>query len=391
MERSCTENKHRGGGIHMGYQYWTYETLKAFCMDVFAKFGFSLKEAEIIQDVLLTSDLFGIESHGMQRMVRYHKCIEKGMIQIAARTEVVTETPVSAVLDGHDGMGQLIGYTAMRLAIDKAKKTGVGIVAVRNSNHYGIAGYYAKLACKEGLIGFSCTNSEAIMVPTNGRLAMLGSNPIACAMPAKPYDFLFDASTTVVTRGKLEMYNKAEKLLPEGWALDKDGHPSVNAPDVLANIVAKKGGGIMPLGGSTEKLGGHKGYGFGMLCEIFSSILSLGGTSNYCMTGGRGNICHGFMAIDPGIFGDARAICEHLSRYMEELRESPRAEGAERIYIHGEKEMEAISDRKTNGIPVNDNTMRELLELCEYLKMDFSYYFGDYRPPVRQEVFRGNY
>ena len=253
----------------MGYQKWSYELLHGFCMDAFEKFGFTEAEANIIQDVLLTADLYGIESHGMQRMVRYHKCIEKGMIHVDAKPGVVFETPVSAVVDGHDGMGQLIGHFAMELAIEKAKKSGVGIVSARNSNHYGIAGYYANMACKEGLVGFSCTNSEAIMVPTFGRKAMIGSNPIACAMPAEPYNFFFDASTTVVTRGKLEMYNKAEKPLPEGWALDKDGHPSTNAPDVLANIVAKNGGGIMPLGGSTEKLGSHKGYGYGMLCEIF--------------------------------------------------------------------------------------------------------------------------
>ena len=143
-------------------------------------------------------------------------------------------------------MGQLVSHKAMKMAIEKAKTTGVGIVSVRNSNHYGIAGYYAKMACKEGLMGFSCTNSEAIMVPTFARKAMLGSNPIACAFPAEPYDFFFDASTTVVTRGKLEMYNKMEKPLPEGWALDKDGHPSTNAPDVLANIVADVIMGLSP-------------------------------------------------------------------------------------------------------------------------------------------------
>lgn len=375
----------------MGYQYWSYETLDRLCVDAFQKFGFTEAEAGIIRDVLLSSDLYGIESHGMQRMVRYHKCIENGMIHVDAKPEIVFETSVSAVIDGHDGMGQLIGHTAMELAIKKAKEYGVGIVSVRNSNHYGIAGYYAKMACKEGLMGFSCTNSEAIMVPTHGRMAMLGSNPIACAFPADPYDFLFDASTTVVTRGKLEMYNKMEKPLPEGWALDKDGHPSTNAPDVLKNIVAKNGGGIMPLGGSTEQLGSHKGYGYGMLCEIFSSILSLGATSNYCMTGGRGNICHGFMAINPAYFGDPATIKAHFSTYLQELRDSPKADGQERIYTHGEKEVAAIADRRANGIPVNDNTMVEVLDLCNYLKMDFSSYFGDYLPPVKKDVFKGNY
>lgn len=240
-------------------------------------------------------------------------------------------------------------------------------------------------------MGFSCTNSEAIMVPTFGRKAMLGSNPIAVAMPAEPYDFFFDASTTVVTRGKLEMYNKMEKPLPEGWALDKDGHPSTNAPDVLANIVAKRGGGIMPLGGSSEQLGSHKGYGYGMLCEIFSSILSMGGTSNYCMTGGRGNICHGFMAINPAYFGDPKAIKAHFSQYLQELRESPKADGQEKIYTHGEKEVAAVQDRLTNGIPVNDNTMVEVWDLCKYLGLNFASYFGDYRPPVKEEIFKGNY
>ena len=375
----------------MAYVKFSYELLQQFCLDVFTRFGFPASDAKIISDVLLTSDLYGIESHGMQRMVRYHKGIESGMIRIGAKPEVVFETPVSGVIDGHDGMGQLIGYKAMKLAIEKAKTSGVGIVSVRNSNHYGIAGYYAKMACKEGLIGFSCTNSEAIMVPTFGRKAMLGSNPIACAMPAEPYDFFFDASTTVVTRGKLEMYNKAEKPLPDGWALDKDGHPSTNAPDVLKNIVAKNGGGIMPLGGSTEQLGSHKGYGYGMICEIFSSILSIGMTSNYCMQGTKGGICHGFAAIDPAIFGDPVSIKEHLSSYLHELRESPKADDAERIYTHGEKEVAAIADRKQNGIPVNDNTMTEVLDLCEYLKMDFGKYFGDYHPPKKENVFKGNY
>ncbi len=375
----------------MGYQHYSFETLTRFCNDAFRSFGFTAEESQIITDVLLMSDLYGIESHGMQRMVRYHKCIEKNMIDVKAQPEVVFETPISAVIDAKEAMGQLVGHRAMEMAIEKAKVSGVGIVSVRNSNHYGIAGYYAKMACDAGLMGFSCTNSEAIMVPTFGRLAMLGSNPIACAFPAEPYDFFFDASTTVVTRGKLEMYNKAEKPLPEGWALDKDGHPSTDAPDVLANIVAKNGGGIMPLGGASETLGSHKGYGYGMLCEIFASILSLGATSNYCMTGGKGRICHGFMAINPAFFGDPEAIKAHFSAYLQELRDAPKAEGQPRIYTHGEKEVAAVQRILAEGIPVNDNTMVELFDLCDYLKMDTKEYFGDYTPPARKNVFGGNY
>ena len=358
------------------YIKYSYEQLKTFCTDAFVKFGFTAEESDIIVDVLLTSDLYGIESDGMQRLVRYHKGIEKGLIKPNAKPEIVFETPVSAVIEGNDGMGQLLGHKAMTIAIEKAKKVGMAIVTVRNSNHYGIAGYYAKMACKEGLICMSMTNSEAIMVPTFGRLAMLGSNPIAIAMPAEPYDFFFDASTTVVTRGKLEIYNKLGKPLPEGWALNSAGKGSSDASDVLKNIVAKAGGGIMPLGGEFEQSGSHKGYGYGMLCEIFTSILSMGLTSNHTHIGGKGGTCHGFIAIDPKVFGDADAIKEHLSTLLKELRESPKAEGAERIYTHGEKEVYALKDRIENGIAVNINTVAEMVDLCTYLNMDVEKYLG---------------
>lgn len=364
----------------MGYQYWRYEQLDSLCNDAFVKFGFNAEEAKIITDVLLMSDRYGIESHGMQRTYRYYKSIQKGMIKVESKGKVVFETPVSAVLDAEDGMGQVVGHKAMEMAIEKAKKCGIGMVTVRNSNHYGIAGYYAKMACDQGLIGISCTNTNAIMVPTYGRTAMLGTNPIAVAMPAEPYDFFFDASTTVVTRGKLEVYNKKGEPLHDGWALNKDGKPSNDAADVLDNIASKAGGGIMPLGGSTEDTGSHKGYGYAMLCEIFSSIVSLGTTSDKTGVGGKGGICHGFVAIDPAIFGDAEAIKAHLSDYLAALRNSPKAEGQARIYTHGEKEVEAEKRLMANGIPVNDNTMVEVYEMCEYLGLDFSKYFGDYVP-----------
>ncbi len=359
------------------YIRFTYPQLKKFCEDCFQKFGFTENESEIITDVLLLSDLYGIESHGMQRLVRYHKGIEKGLIKVDAKPEIVFETPVSAVIEGNDGMGQLISHKAMEIAIEKAKKSGMAVVTVRNSNHFGIAGYYAKMACDQGLIGMAMTNSEAIMVPTFGRLAMLGSNPIAVAMPAEPYDFFFDASTTVVTRGKLEIYNKLGKPLPDGWALDAKGKGSSDASDVLKNIVAKNGGGIMPLGGETEQLGSHKGYGYGMFCEIFTSILSMGLTSNHTHQNGKGGTCHGFLAINPEIFGDANAIKEHLSTFLTELRESPKSEGQTRIYTHGEKEIFSKADRLENGIDVNINTVAEMFDMCKYVGLNPVDYLGD--------------
>jgi LDH2 family malate/lactate/ureidoglycolate dehydrogenase len=361
----------------MSYINYSYPQLKTFCNDAFKAFGFTETEAETITDVLLLSDLYGIESHGMQRLVRYHKGIEKGLIKVDAKPEIIYETPVSAVIDGHDGMGQLISVDAMKLAIEKAKTTGMAIVSVKNSNHFGIAGYYAKMACDEGLIGFAMTNSEAIMVPTYSRLAMLGSNPIAISMPAEPYPFFFDSSTTVVTRGKLEVYNKLSKPLPEGWALDENGKPCSDASRVLKNIVGKNGGGIVPLGGDTEPLGGHKGYGYGMLCEIFCSIFSGGLTSNHTHVGGKGGTCHGFMAVDPKVFGDPEEMKERFSVFLQELRDAPKAEGAERIYTHGEKEIIAYADCMEKGIDVNINTVVEMKELCDYLGLDSVKYLGD--------------
>ncbi|WP_216696740.1 Ldh family oxidoreductase [Anaerostipes faecalis] len=360
----------------MAHLKFDVKVLEDFCNEAFLKFGFSMDESKIITDVLLMSDIYGIESHGMQRLSRYHKGIENGLIKVDAKPEVVFETPVSAVIDGHDGMGQLIGNKAMKIAIEKAKTTGMAIVSVRNSNHYGIAGYYAKMACDQGLIGMSFTNSEAIMVPTFARKAMLGSNPIAIAMPADPYPFFFDASTTVVTRGKLEMYRKAEKPLPDGWALDKDGNPSNDAPDVLGNILSKAGGGIMPLGGSEELTGSHKGYGYGMICEIFCSILSQGLTSNHTHINGKGGTCHGFIAIDPAVFGDTEAIKENFSRFLQELRDTPKAEGHDKVYTHGEKEILAIERTKTEGVAVDVKTVQEMKQMSDYLNMDFEKYFG---------------
>ena len=353
------------------------QAMNDFCMDVYQRFGFTEEESRIITDVLLLADLYGIESHGAQRLVRYHKGIASGMIKVHAKPEIVYETPVSAVVDGHDGMGQLIGHYSMNLAIEKANKSGIAIVSSRNSSHYGIAGYYAKMAADQGLIGFSTTNSEAIVVPTFGKKAMLGTNPIAISVPADPYPFFFDAATSVVTRGKFEMYRKAEKPIPDCWGLDAKGHPCTDAATVLTNIDKKAGGGIMPLGGSQELTGSHKGYGWAMVSEIFSSILSHGLTSNHTIIDGKGGTCHGFAAIDPAIFGQPEQIRADLSTLLQELRDSPKADGQDRIYTHGEKEIFAVADRRKNGIDVDVKTLEEMKNLADYTGADFEHYFGD--------------
>jgi LDH2 family malate/lactate/ureidoglycolate dehydrogenase len=223
------------------------------------------------------------------------------------------------------------------------------------------------MAAAEGLIGMSMTNTEAIMVPTFGKQAMLGTNPIAFAMPADPVPYSFDAATTVVPSGKLEVYVKRGNGLPLGWALDENGHDSDDADRVLKNIIGKTGGGILPLGGSGEMTSGYKGYGFAMLCEIATAILSGGTTSNYIYkTPGRANIAHCFIALDHGMFGDKAEIEANLSKYLQEVRDSDKAEGQDRIYIHGEKEAESHDRVLRDGVSLNDKTYSEMQMIAEY-------------------------
>lgn len=357
----------------MSYRKVPYENLKKFCTDVFKGYGYSQEESEDIVDVLLQADLFGIESHGVQRLIRYHRSLMQGKIHPDARASVISETPVSAVLDAHGGAGQLTAIFAMRKAIEKAKNTGIGFVIMKNTNHYGIAAYYSLMAAKEDLIGLSFTNTEAMMPPTFGRQAMLGSNPIAVAMPADPYPFSYDGSTTVVPRGKLEVYNKKEEPLPNGWGVDEKGMDCNDAAVILDNIINCKGGGILPVGGSSPLSGSHKGYGYGMMCELFTSILTGGPTSNHWR---RGETSQSFIAIDYGMFGDKKEIRQHMSTFMQELRDSNKAEGQDRIYTHGEKEFENEKVRKTEGIPVNEKTEAEMREIAEYLHLDYEAYLG---------------
>jgi len=358
---------------------YSHTQLEKFCCAAFEKLGFSAEEAAKITDVLILADLYGIESHGTQRLIRYYKAIMCNSINVKAKPEIVFETPISAVIDGNAGMGQIISDFSMKLAIEKAKKSGVGIVTVRNSNHFGIAGYYAKMACDEGFFGMATTNSESIMVHTYSKQPILGSNPIAVSMPAEPYPFLFDAATTVVPRGKLEVYNKKEKELYDSWAVDETGKVCRNAQHVLDCIISKSGGGILPLGGASEETGSHKGYGYAMLCEILSAILSGGATSNHHVraTNQGAGSAHSFIAISLDLFGNPEEIKNNMSVFLEELRNAPKADGCDRIYTHGEKEIINYEDRIKNGFEVNINTIAELKEICNALGMDSSLYFND--------------
>ncbi len=365
----------KDGAVTMSYTKINVEDLNNICIEVFKKLNFNEEESKIITDILLMADLYGIESHGVQRLMRYFNSIKQKTIHVSSKPEIVFETPISAVIDGQSGMGHLVANFANNLAIQKAKTVGMSFVSVRNSNHYGIAGYYTKKACEQGLIGISMTNTEAIAVPTNAKQVMLGSNPIAFAMPAKPYDFWFDVGTTVVTRGKLEVYSKANKPLELGWALGDDGKVSSDAANVLHCIGDRIGtGGILPLGGNTETMGGHKGYGFSMICEILCAITSGGTTSNHNVrreNQGAGT-CHSFIVIDPKIFGDPETQQQRLSAFLEEVRSAKRADENIPIYTHGEKEMLRYEENIRDGVSVNIKTLDEITSICSDLGIDMS-------------------
>ncbi|MBR7189437.1 MAG: Ldh family oxidoreductase [Clostridia bacterium] len=349
----------------MQYINLDYRELLTFCESTFRAYGFTEEESRDIAAVVLAADLNGIESHGVQRMVRYAFEVNSGMVDVHAVPEIVHETPISAVIEAHNAMGQVIGQRAMRLAIQKAKTSGCGMVEVRNSNHYGIAGFYTDMAMREDLMGICMTNTEEIMVPVYGKQPMIGTNPIALSMPADPIPFLFDCATTVVPRGKFEVYTKRGDPVPIGWGVDEKGLDSQDAPRILDNIIHKAGGGILPLGGSSEKMGGHKGYGLGVIVELFTGIFSGGTTADRIYRTGSGSgICHTFIAVDYGLFGDKAKIRADFSEYLEKIRNSPKAEGCSRIYTHGEKEVESRARRMAEGIPVNEKTIQELKKIA---------------------------
>ena len=358
----------------MAYIYVCENELRAFCCAVFEKYGFSPEESSGITDVLITADLFGIESHGVQRLVRYAGAIDEGSIVPNAPVITVFETPVSAVWKADRTMGQTVAKSGMEKAIAMAKEHGFGAVTVSGSNHYGIAGYYTKMAAEQDLLGICMTNTEAIAIPTGGKKAMLGTSPIALCMPADPVPFWFDAATTVVTRGKLEVYNKLEKPVPSGWAADENGAGCSDASRVIRNICDKAGGGIFPLGGETTLTGSHKGYGLGIIVELFTSIFSGGTTSPHVVHSGNADTSFCFIAIDYGIFGDKAEIKSRMSTLLQELRDSPKADGSDRIYTHGERAWASAKRLKKTGIPVNLKTFDEMRTIAGKLGVDTDCY-----------------
>jgi L-2-hydroxycarboxylate dehydrogenase (NAD+) len=351
------------------------EVIQAFMVDVFQAQGVSLEDARICAEVLIASDLRGIESHGVGRLKYYYDRIQAGIQFPSAEMEIIKETETTALVDAHHGMGHPTAYRSMKLAIEKARAFGMGGVAVRNATHFGIAGYYPLMAAEAGMVGFAFTNARPSISPTFGTEPMLGTNPIAFAAPSSlEYPFCFDGATSICQRGKVEVAARADKLIPAGWVIDAEG-ALMTDPHAILEAIPNFQASLLPLGGQGELFAGYKGYGLATMVEILSAALSGGpfmrdllgldesGEKRPHMLG------HFFLAIDIEHFVPLPLFKQIVGSMMGELQGSRKAVGEERIYVAGEKEYEKQQVISTMGIPVNANLKRTLQFMREALQV----------------------
>lgn len=362
--------------MHKKTYYISIDLDKSFIKDTFIKLSVPRDDAEICAHVISTSDLRGIESHGIGRLRYYFDRIKSGQHQAITKPEITRETPTTAVIDGHHGLGMVIGKLAMQMAIDKAKEYGIGSIAVRNSTHFGIAGYYPLMAVAQDMIGFTVTNARPSTCPTFGTEPMLGTNPIAFGVPSdEPFPFLYDAATPIVQRGKIETLARQEKLAPEGWLVDPQNKFLSIPKEILAKLPDGNAS-FLPLGGAGEILGGHKGYGLATMVEILSAALQNGaflkGLTGLAEDGKPApfNVGHFFMAINIESFTKLEDFKVTTGQILRELRASRKAPGQNRIYTAGEKEYEKEKEVRAKGVPIVPNLQKDLNFLKETLELD---------------------
>lgn len=338
--------------------YYAIGELKAYVIRYLERWGITREDASIAADVLVSADMRGVDSHGVIRLKSYYGSrLAAGQLDPHAPLRVVKETPNTLALDACNGLGHPAGVKAMRLCIEKASQVGIAMATVRNSNHYGIAGYYAMLALKEEMIGISFTNSQPLVAPTHGRKAMLGTNPIAVAVPAgnnRPY--VLDMATSIVPIGRVSVYQKNGKPIPVGWGVDSEGKVTEDPARVLED------GALMPLGG-TEEMRGYKGYGLALLVDIFSGVLAGSGFGSMVYPGKEkapARVGHFFAAVRIDAFRDPQEFKQDMDSLLDELKNSPKAAGEERIFIHGEKEFEKAERAEREGVPISAASYRTL-------------------------------
>jgi LDH2 family malate/lactate/ureidoglycolate dehydrogenase len=346
-----------------------FDILEQFMVDTFTALGVPEADAQVSAEVLITADKRGIASHGIARLKsHYYDRIRAGIQSPTTQIEVVRESSTTAVLDGHDGMGHLVAKRAMQLAIDKAAQLGMGMVVVRNSTHYGIAGYYAMMAAEAGMIGMTGTNARPSIAPTFGVENMLGTNPLTFGMPTdEAFPFVLDCATSIVQRGKVEVYARAGKAMPAGWVIDENGETATDSQAILKLLVEGRAS-LLPLGGAGEETSGYKGYGYATVVEILSSALQSGSYLRALMGFQDGKpvpirVGHFFQAVNISHFIDLDEFKKNVGDLLRELRSSKKAPGCERIYTAGEKEYLFWQAEKDLGVPINPALQKELLAI----------------------------
>ena len=347
--------------------YLPVDFLKEFVTDFFIVFGTPQEDAEICAEVIVASDLRGIESHGVGRLRYYYDRLSSGQHQVHTKLEVVRESPTTAVIDGNHGLGMVIGKQAMQMAIDKARTFGMGSVAVRNSTHFGIAGYYPLMATEAGMVGFTVTNARPSVCPTFGTMPILGTNPIAFGAPTdEPFPFLYDAATPIVQRGRIEKLVREEKPVNEGWLIDPENKTLTDPEEIIEKLLTGDAA-FLPLGGIGETLGGHKGYGLATMVEILSASFQTGsflfGLTGIAEDGSPQpfRVGHFFMAINIDNFVDLETFKRTTGEILRELRASRKSPGQSRIYTAGEKEYEKEIEVRRDGVPIIPNLQKDLL------------------------------
>jgi LDH2 family malate/lactate/ureidoglycolate dehydrogenase len=342
---------------------YTYDELTGLTETLLtALYGYSAGEARITAKVLVEADARNIPSHGVSRLDFYRGNLKGGFAKPGTEPEVVYETSSSLVVDGHDGVGPYIADFSVTRMLAKAEKGGSAFCSVRNSNHFGIAGFWAEKAAQRDMIGLAFTNTRTCGIPTFGRERVLGTNPICAAIPCGPGIFMLDMATTTVAHGKVEVYDRRKQTMPSGWAVDDKGVVMHDATAFEKLFWANpQFGGHLYLGGEGEESGGHKGFGLGLLVELLCSGLSLGAPSYDTFQKGKGSgITHFFGAIRMDLFGSPGTLKAHINGILEHIKKGAKAEGQERIYIHGEKEAEARERALKNGITLDEATCKML-------------------------------
>ncbi|MBA4685925.1 MAG: Ldh family oxidoreductase [Candidatus Galacturonibacter soehngenii] len=351
-----------------------WEMITNFVIDAFVGYGIPREDAIICADVLLESDKRGIESHGVNRFKPiYLDRIKAGIQNPVTNFEIIRETPTTAVVDGHDGMGQVIGVKSMNMAIEKAKKYGMGMVVARNSTHYGIAGYYATMATKAGCIGITGTNARPSIAPTFGVENMLGTNPLTFGMPTdEEFPFVLDCATSITQRGRIEYYSRVGKPTPKGMVIGRDGKSKTDSDQILSDL-NNGNAALAPLGGIGEELAGYKGYGYATVVEILSAALQQGnfllGLTGIDENGQKRpyHLGHFFIAIDTEAFMGLESFQKTCGDILRDLRASAKAPGSDHIYTAGEKEYLVWLERKDSGVPINEAVQQEIIKVRDEL------------------------